>query len=152
MRLQTTAAVAALVAFGLAGTAVFAQEKKSGGGCVLAGGEATMVMAGDYEFFSRPEWTALVDAYGLRFRDRRSMDASLMYGAVASAQVDVISAFSTDGRIAALGLTVLTDDRHVIPPYDAVLLASPRLAREAHASAAARPILMRISVRVSSTT
>jgi osmoprotectant transport system permease protein len=59
------------------------------------------------------------------------MDSSLMYGAVASAQVDVISAFSTDGRIAALGLTVLTDDRHVIPPYDAVLLASPRLVREA---------------------
>lgn len=89
----------------------------------------SLVMAGDYEFFSRPEWTALTSAYGLRFRDRRSMDASLMYAAVASAQVDVISAFSTDGRIAALGLTVLQDDRHVIPPYDAVLLASPRLAR-----------------------
>lgn len=107
----------------------------------LAPHAATMVMAGDYEFFSRPEWTALVDTYGLRFRDRRSMDASLMYGAVASAQVDVISAFSTDGRIAALGLTVLTDDRHVIPPYDAVLLASPRLAREApDVLAALRPL------------
>jgi osmoprotectant transport system permease protein len=91
----------------------------------------TLVMAGDYEFFSRPEWTALAHAYDLRFRDRRSMDASLMYSALASAQVDVISAFSTDGRIAALGLSVLTDDRHVIPPYDAVLLASARLVREA---------------------
>lgn len=90
-----------------------------------------LVMAGDYEFFSRPEWTALAATYELRFRDRRSMDSSLMYTAVASAQVDVISAFSTDGRIAALGLTVLTDDRHVIPPYDAVLLASARLVREA---------------------
>src|SRR5262249_47969846 len=91
----------------------------------------TLVIAGDYEFFSRPEWSALVDAYGLRFRDRRSMDSSLMYGAVASAQVDVISAFSTDGRIAALGLAVLTDDRHAIPPYDAVVLASARLTRDA---------------------
>ncbi len=64
-----------------------------------------------------------------------------MYAAVASAQVDVISAFSTDGRIAALGLSVLTDDRHVIPPYDAVLLASGRLTREApDVLAALRPL------------
>ena len=64
-----------------------------------------------------------------------------MYTAAASAQVDVISAFSTDGRIAALGLTVLTDDRHVIPPYDAVLLASARLTREApDVLAALRPL------------
>jgi osmoprotectant transport system permease protein len=101
----------------------------------------SLVMAGDYEFFSRPEWTALTRTYDLRFQDRRSMDASLMYAALASAQVDVISAFSTDGRIAALGLTVLTDDRHVIPPYDAVLLASARLAREApDVLAALRPL------------
>ena len=31
----------------------------------------------------------------------RTMDPSLMYQAVASKQVDVISAYSTDGRIAA---------------------------------------------------
>ncbi len=100
-----------------------------------------LVMAGDYEFFSRPEWTALTDAYGLRFRERRSMDSSLMYSALASAQVDVISAFSTDGRIAALGLSVLSDDRRVIPPYDAVVLASARLAREApEVIAALRPL------------
>ena len=100
-----------------------------------------LVIAGDYEFFSRPEWRALEQTYGLRFRDRRSMDSSLMYTAAASAQVDVISAFSTDGRIAALGLTVLADDRHVIPPYDAVVLASARLAREApDVIAALRPL------------
>jgi osmoprotectant transport system permease protein len=107
----------------------------------LAAHAPTLVMAGDYEFFSRPEWTALERTYDLRFRDRRSMDSSLMYTAVASAQVDVISASSTDGRIAALGLTVLADDRHVIPPYDAVLLASARLAREApDVLAALRPL------------
>jgi osmoprotectant transport system permease protein len=107
----------------------------------LAGHAPELVIAGDYEFFSRPEWTALERAYGLRFRDRRSMDSSLMYTAAASAQVDVISAFSTDGRIAALGLTVLADDRHVIPPYDAVILASARLAHEApDVIAALRPL------------
>ncbi len=107
----------------------------------LAARAPELVIAGDYEFFSRPEWAALARIYGLAFRDRRSMDSSLMYTAVASAQVDVISAFSTDGRIAALGLTVLTDDRHVIPPYDAVVLASARLTREApEVLAALRPL------------
>jgi glycine betaine/choline ABC-type transport system substrate-binding protein len=44
--------------------------------------------------------------------------------------VDVIGAYSTDGRIAALGIRLLEDERAVIPPYDAVILAGPRLARE----------------------
>lgn len=39
--LAGTAAVA--LAFALVGTAALAQEKKAGGGCVLAGGEATMI-------------------------------------------------------------------------------------------------------------
>src|SRR5678816_4291840 len=43
----------------------------------LAPHAPTLVMAGDYEFFSRPEWTALASTYGLAFRERRSMDASL---------------------------------------------------------------------------
>ena len=59
----------------------------------------------------------------------------------AAAQVDVISAFSTDGRIAALDLAVLDDDRRAIPPYDAVVLASARLAREQpEVLAALRPL------------
>jgi osmoprotectant transport system permease protein len=87
-------------------------------------------VGGDYEFFERPEWRAIQDRYGLRFREQRSMDPSLMYQAVANGQVDVISAFSTDGRIAALDLVLLEDERHAIPPYDAVILASARLVRE----------------------
>jgi osmoprotectant transport system permease protein len=87
-------------------------------------------IAGDYEFFARPEWKALVDAYGFTFGKRRSMDSALMYQAVAGEQVDVISAFSTDGRITAFDLTVLEDDRHAIPPYDAIILVGARLVRE----------------------
>jgi osmoprotectant transport system permease protein len=88
-------------------------------------------IGGDYEFFQRPEWAALREAYGFRFRRRRSMDPALMYAALAEGQVDVISAFSTDGRIAALDLVLLEDERGVIPPYDALVLASRRLAQEA---------------------
>ena len=90
----------------------------------------TLVLAGDYEFFARPEWVAIRDAYGLEFRDLRTMDSTLMYQAVAQHSVDVISAFSSDGRIATYDLVVLTDDRGTIPPYDAVLLASQRLSEQ----------------------
>ena len=58
------------------------------------------------------------------------MDSSLMYQAAASGQVDVISAFSTDGRIAAFDLAVMEDNRGAIPPYDAIILAGPRLVAE----------------------
>ncbi len=89
-----------------------------------------MEIGGDYEFFVRAEWKALVDTYGFAFRKQRSMDSSLMYQAVAAGEVDVISAFSTDGRIAAFDLKVIKDDRGVIPPYDAIVLIGPRAARE----------------------
>jgi osmoprotectant transport system permease protein len=89
-----------------------------------------LAIGGDFEFFARAEWASLERVYGLRFREQRAMDASLMYQAVETGQVDVISAYSTDGRIAALDLTLLEDERGVIPPYDAIVLASPRLVRE----------------------
>ena len=88
-------------------------------------------LASDYEFFDREEWRAVESAYGLAFRERRTMDPSLLYEAIAAGQVDAITAYSSDGRIEALGLVALEDDRHAIPPYDAVVLASPRLPREA---------------------
>lgn len=86
-------------------------------------------IGGDFEFFSRAEWKALVSQYGLQFREERTMDSALMYQAAAAGEVDVISAYSTDGRIAALDLLLLEDDRGVIPPYDAILLAGSKLAR-----------------------
>jgi osmoprotectant transport system permease protein len=89
-----------------------------------------LAIGGDYEFFDRAEWRAIRDTYGLEFHDQRSMDPSLMYQAVANGQVDVIGAFSSDGRIAALDLTVLQDERGAIPPYDAIILAGSRLVRE----------------------
>jgi osmoprotectant transport system permease protein len=89
-----------------------------------------MEIGGDYEFFQRPEWASIQSAYGLAFRKERSMDSSLMYQAVAHGEVDVISAFSTDGRITAFDIALLEDDRGVIPPYAAIILVSPRVARD----------------------
>ncbi|MCP3983309.1 MAG: ABC transporter permease subunit [bacterium] len=79
---------------------------------------------GDYEFFARPEWIAVRDRYGLDFKQQRSLDSTLMYSAVVEEEVDVISAFSSDGRIAAYDLRVLSDPLQAFPPYDAVVLLS----------------------------
>jgi osmoprotectant transport system permease protein len=83
--------------------------------------------ASDYEFFGRPEWASLAAQYGLEFRELISMDSSLMYAAVRTEEVEVITAFSTDGRIAAFDLQLLDDTLGALPPYDAVLMVSPGL-------------------------
>jgi len=50
------------------------------------------------------------------------MDLGLLYRALNAHQVDMIAGNSTDGPIQAFGLTVLDDDRHYFPPYQAVPL------------------------------
>jgi osmoprotectant transport system permease protein len=98
-------------------------------------------IGGDYEFFARPEWAALRDRYGLAFAELRSFDSTLMYGAVAEGHVDLISAFSSDGRIAAFDLLVLADPLQALPPYDAVLLLSPTARRRGELRAALEPLV-----------
>ncbi len=100
----------------------------------------------DLEFLSRPEWTTLKEAYGLNFRTQRSYTPTFMYRALDSGDVDVITAFSSDGRIAAQGLVVLADPMHAIPSYDAVLLISPRRAKDEILSRALKPLIGKISV------
>lgn len=88
----------------------------------------TWTLGADYEFFGRPEWAALRRRYNLTFGQLLSMDASLTYEAASNGDVDVICAFSTDGRLEAFDLEVLDDDLKVMPPYDAVILVSEDLA------------------------
>ncbi|MGB2781038.1 MAG: glycine betaine ABC transporter substrate-binding protein, partial [Phycisphaerae bacterium] len=105
-----------------------------------------MTIGGDYEFFGRPEWQQMRSAYGLRFAERKQYQSTFMYEAVATGEVDVISAFSSDGRIAAYDLVVLDDPKHVIPPYDAVVLVSPQAARDRRLVEALRPLLSAVRV------
>lgn len=100
----------------------------------------------DYEFFEREEWAFIRDRYGLEPKEKLPMDPSLMYEALESGAVDVIGAYSTDGRIAALGLRTLVDDRHAIPPYDAMIVGRPGIC-EAHPGVCRR--LRRLEGRVS---
>jgi len=73
------------------------------------------------EFSERPDgYPGLAEAYGLRFGRVYDLEAALMYRALSQGEVDVISAYATDGRIDALRLLLLDDDRHFFPPYFAV--------------------------------
>ena len=105
-----------------------------------------LTLGADIEFLSRPEWKALDAAYHLPFKARKSFEPTFMYRALASGDVDVISAFSSDGRIAAQDLVVLTDPKSAIPSYDALLLVSPARARDHGLDAALRPLVGSIDV------
>jgi osmoprotectant transport system permease protein len=112
----------------------------------LASRAGTMSIAGDYEFFSRPEWAGLQKAYGLSFRAQRQMQPDFMYAAVASGEVDVIAGYTSDGLIAKYDLVVLDDTKHAIPPYDAIVLISPKRAADQVLRTALTPLLGRIDI------
>jgi osmoprotectant transport system substrate-binding protein len=77
-----------------------------------------------YEFEQRPDGLpGLSAAYSLKFKGPpRTMDLGLLYRALNAHQVDMIAGNTTDGPIQAFGLTILQDDKHYFPPYQAVPL------------------------------
>ncbi len=75
------------------------------------------------EFMEREDgYPGLQNTYGFSM-NAVEMEIGLMYEALRSEKVDVISGFSTDGRIAAYNLRVLEDDLNYFPPYYAAPLA-----------------------------
>jgi osmoprotectant transport system permease protein len=107
----------------------------------LAPYAARLKIGGDFEIFNRPEWNAVVKAYGLHFAVQRQYQANFLYSALVDGDVDVISAFSSDGRIAQYDLKLLGDPKQALPPYDAVLLVSPRRANDDKFLAALKPLI-----------
>ena len=81
------------------------------------------------EFLARPDgWDGVKKVYNFRFAAKPVMlQSGRMYKACADGDVDVISAFATDGRIRAYDLLVLEDDKNAFPPYDAVPIARREL-------------------------
>ena len=75
-----------------------------------------------YEFMEREDgFAGLARVYGLKFDTKpRVLDLGLLYRALLDRQVDLIAANSTDGLLFARDLTVLEDDKHYFPPYEAV--------------------------------
>lgn len=76
------------------------------------------------DFMSREDgYPGFSKAYGLRFAGQpKEMDLSLTYIALQAGQVDLIAGNSTEGRIGALDLVQLDDDRRYFPPYEAIYM------------------------------
>jgi glycine betaine/choline ABC-type transport system substrate-binding protein len=95
-----------------------------------------LALGGSQEFIVRPDGLpGLQETYGLEFASADGMESGLMYQALENEDVDVISAFSTDGRIISMDFVLLEDDKGFFPPYYAspvvrgeVLEASPEVA------------------------
>ena len=69
------------------------------------------------EFMGRSDgYLGLKNKYGLKMRTVVISDA-VMYKAAYEKQLDVISGYSTDGRLKAYDLVVLKDDKTIFPPY-----------------------------------
>lgn len=126
------------------------QNGRPGGGIAtldqLVAVAPSLALGADLEFLDRPEWAAVRRAYPLRFGSATPYSPTFMYRALASGRADVISAFSSDGRIAADHLTVLGDPRGAVPGYDAMLLIAPARAGDARFTAALAPLAGRIPV------
>jgi osmoprotectant transport system permease protein len=133
-------------AYALAMTRVKAQTLGIRSISDLAAHAGKLTIAGDYEIFGRPEWDALRKTYGLQFKAQRQMQPEFMYKAIVANDVDVISAYTSDGQIAVNDLVTLDDIRHAIPPYDAILLLSPRRAHDQRLINAVKPLLGAIPV------
>jgi osmoprotectant transport system permease protein len=113
----------------------------------LAAHAGSMTVGGDYEIFSRPEWRAVTKAYGFHFAKQRQYQSDLIYRAVASGDVDAITAFSSDGRIAQYDLKLLPDPKSALPPYDAVVLISAKHAHDRKMIAALKPLIGAIDLK-----
>ena len=75
------------------------------------------------EFIGRADgWPGLKKTYALPFATPRGLDHGLAYEALAQNQIDIIDIYSTDAKIGRYQMSVLADDAHYFPRYDAVLL------------------------------
>lgn len=75
------------------------------------------------EFLNRQDGLRGVQkAYGFNFKDAKGIDGATRYVALASGDVQVVDAFSTDGLLKKYNLTILSDDKGFFPPYYGVPL------------------------------
>jgi osmoprotectant transport system permease protein len=82
---------------------------------------ASNLVAGfSIEFMNREDgWPGLGPFYDLTLKDVRSLEHGLAYEAIANGAIDLVDAYSTDGKLLRYRLRVLADDRGFFPPYNA---------------------------------
>ncbi|MCV2357120.1 ABC transporter permease subunit [Paucibacter sp. B2R-40] len=85
-------------------------------------GHANLRLGLSNEFIGRADgWPGLAKRYRLP-QQPSGLDHGLAYEALSAGQTDVIDIYTTDAKIAHLGLRVLQDDAAHFPRYDAVVL------------------------------
>ncbi|MDW7667432.1 MAG: glycine betaine ABC transporter substrate-binding protein [Bacillota bacterium] len=91
-----------------------------------------LVLGAVMEFIEREDGLPGVKEHygGFGFEDVTALDPGLRYNAVEEEKVDVIDAFSTDGKILVYDLKVLEDDKHFFPPYFAAPVVTERIYQE----------------------
>ncbi len=75
------------------------------------------------EFSQRPDSLPKMESqFGIHFKDVKGLEGNIRYQAIASDEVDITDAFSTDAQLKKMGLVPLEDDLQFFPPYYAVNL------------------------------
>jgi osmoprotectant transport system permease protein len=76
-----------------------------------------------FEFVSRKDGLpGLESRYGLQFKTVQPLQQALKYQAVATQEIDVLDAYTTDGRLLVHELQILDDDLGFFPSYQAAVL------------------------------
>lgn len=89
----------------------------------LQGKSEGLVMAGPPECRQRVDCLlGLQQVYGLKFKKFIPVDLAKRHEVLTNGQADVSLVFTTDGQIKADGLTLLDDDKQMLPPYNSTLL------------------------------
>jgi osmoprotectant transport system permease protein len=84
------------------------------------------------EFMDRKDgWPGLRSVYDLPHQDVQGLDHDLAYQGLASGDIDVIDAYTTDAAIEYHDLRLLEDDRNHFPRYQAVFLYREELRERA---------------------
>lgn len=85
-----------------------------------------------YEFMERPDgYDGFVKTYDLQFAGQpQIMDLGLLYRALTAHQVDMVAGNTTDGQLLTNDFTVLEDDKHYFPPYQAVTIVRGEVGKD----------------------
>lgn len=75
-------------------------------------------------------YQGFIKTYGFDFPKIYPMQIGLVYQALKNNEMDVVLAYSSDGRIAAFDLTILEDDKKFFPPYDCSPVARNEVLRQ----------------------
>ncbi|HVU99143.1 MAG TPA: ABC transporter permease/substrate-binding protein [Puia sp.] len=112
---------------------------------VLPIGNSRLLAGFTPEFMGRRDGDiGLREVYGLKVRTVVISDA-VMYKAIYDHKLDIISGYSTDGRLKAYDLVTLEDDRSIFPPYYAAPVIRNRVLKQYPELA---PVLNKLSGRI----